>query len=170
METSVAPGSGPRHFAFHPRGAFLYAVEELSSEITVFRWDEREGIPREIQTVSTLPEGFNGENLAADVHPTVDGRFLYCSNRGHNSIACFGVSADTGRLESLGHTPCGGSWPRNFALDPNGRFLFVANSRSDSIVRFQVNAESGALSPAGEPLHVGEPMCIKFSPLPAMQG
>jgi len=165
LEFHVRAGSGPRHFAFHAGTSSLYVVEELSSELTALRWDGERGTCSRLMTVSTLPGGFDGVNLAADIHIHSSGRFLYCSNRGSDTIARFGISGTTGELSLLGHTPCGGSWPRNFAIDPAGAFLHVANSRSDSIARFRIDPEAGDLASAGAPVPVGEPMCITFARL-----
>jgi len=164
-ETAVAQGSGPRHFAFSADGRFLYAVEELSSQISFFSWDRARGSLRELQTIDTLPASFRGENLAADIHIHPSGDFLYCSNRGHDSIALFGIDKVSGMLVLKGHFPCGGSWPRNFAIDPSGNFLFAANQKSDSITRFRIDSESGKLFPEGPSLAVGEPTFIAFSDL-----
>jgi 6-phosphogluconolactonase len=163
QELHVAPGSGPRHFAFHPNGGFVYVVEELSSEITAFQWEGETGSLRGIGTVSTLPDLFRGENLAADVHIHPNGHFLYCSNRGHDSIAHYELSTDSGELRLLGHTHCGGLWPRNFAIDPAGSFLFVTNSKSDSIARFLIDPSTGNLNLIDSTTKIGEPMCIVFS-------
>jgi len=161
-EFRVKPGSGPRHFAFRGAGSgtTLYVVEELSSELSVLRWDRSSGDMALAQTVSTLPDGFTGTNLAADVHIHPSGEWLYCSNRGHDSIARFRILAD-GALAPAGHSPCGGSWPRNFAVDPSGLFLFVANSRSNRIARFGVGTD-GELSPIDPPIPFGEPTFIDF--------
>jgi 6-phosphogluconolactonase len=162
---SVTPGSGPRHFAHHAGTTCLYVVEELSSELTALRWNRDRGTLDHVMTVSTLAGGFHGSNLASDVHLHPNGRYLYCSNRGADTIARFGVAEGSESLTPLGQTPCGGAWPRNFAIDPAGRYMHVANSRSDSIAQFRIDAGSGALEPIGPPVPVGEPMCIKFAKL-----
>jgi len=159
----VAPGSGPRHFACHAGTSCLYVVEELSSELTAFRWDGDRGTLDRMMTVSTLPDGSYGQNLAADVHMHPNGRYLYCSNRGADTIARFGIAAGSGSLTPLGQTPCGGAWPRNFAIDPAGRYMHVANSKSDSIARFRIDDRTGELEQIGSPVPVGEPMCVKFA-------
>ncbi|HUW40282.1 MAG TPA: lactonase family protein [Rectinemataceae bacterium] len=160
--TELPPGSGPRHFAFHPGGRFLYLVEELSNHITVFAWEGETGSLAEIQTVPTLPESFRGENTAADIHISPDGRFLYCSNRGHDSIVGFEIDAAAGLLSRPRHTASGGSHPRNFAIDPRGRYLLVANAKSDGIAHFRIEPVTGALLPTGIVTELGEPMCIVF--------
>lgn len=159
----VAPGSGPRHFAFHPSGRFAYVINELASTITAFRWDGQQGILTEIQTVSTLPKDFSGENYTAEVVVHPNGRFLYGSNRGHDSIAAFAIDGE-GKLSLLSLTPTQGSFPRNFALDPTGRWLFAANQRSDNVVLFRVDPKSGKLEPAGRTLQIGAPACVRFAP------
>lgn len=159
----VAPGSGPRHFAFHPSGRYAYVINELASTITAFRWDGRRGLLTEIQTVSTLPKDFSGENYTAEVVVHPNGRFLYGSNRGHDSIAAFAIDRE-GKLSLLSLTPTQGSFPRNFALDPTGRWLFAANQRSDNVVLFRVDPKSGKLEPAGRTLQIGEPACVRFAP------
>ncbi|MCS7315031.1 MAG: lactonase family protein [Bryobacterales bacterium] len=159
----VAPGSGPRHLAFHPSGRLAYVINELASTITAFSWDGRRGLLTEIQTVSTLPEGFSGENYTAEVVVHPNGRFLYGSNRGHDSIAAFAIAAD-GKLSPIGWTPTQGSFPRNFALDPTGRWLFAANQRSDSVVLFRVDTKTGKLEPTGRTLRIAAPVCVRFAP------
>ncbi len=159
----VAPGSGPRHFAFHPSGRFAYVINELASTITAFRWDGARGTLSEIQTVSTLPQDFSGENYTAEVVVHPNGRFLYGSNRGHDSIAAFAIDGE-GKLSLIGLTSTEGSFPRNFALDPTGRWLFAANQRSDTVVLFRVDPKSGKLGSAGRTLRIGSPVCVRFVP------
>lgn len=158
----VAPGAGPRHLAFHPNGQLLYAINELNSTITSFSYDRADGHLQALQTISTLPMDFQGDNYCADIHLTPDGRFLYGSNRGHNSIAVFSVDPGTGGLESLGHYPSGGDFPRNFAIDPSGKVLYVANQNSDNIVYLKIG-EDGKLQKIGE-LHIPTPVCLQFRP------
>ncbi len=148
---------------FSPDGTHVYVVEELSSELTVFDWNSEQGVLTELQTISTLPPNCHSENLAADVHILSPGKFLYCSNRGDNSIACFRIDSTLGYLDLVSHTPFGGSWPRNFAIDPKESSLFVANSKSNSIARFKIDPVSGILFFFGNPLYIVEPMCIKFA-------
>jgi len=157
----VAPGAGPRHFAFHPSGRFAYVINELASTVTAFRWDARRGVLSEIQTISTLPKEFSGENYTAEVVVHPDGRFLYGSNRGHDSIAVFSIDRQ-GKLTFVETTPTQGSFPRNFALDPTGRWLLAANQRSDNVVLFRVDPKTGRLSPANRTIRVGSPVCVRF--------
>lgn len=158
----LRPGAGPRHITLGRAGRHAYVLNELNSTVTAFA-RERTGALRELNTYSLLPSGFEGENTGADIHVTPDGRFLYCSNRGHDSIAAFRVDSRTGALTALGHTPTGGKTPRNFAVDPTGRFLLVANQRSDSVVTFRVDASTGALAPTGRAAEIPSPVCLKLT-------
>src|SRR5690606_24838506 len=135
---SVAPGAGPRHFAFHPNGKLAYVINELNSTVTAFEYDGKAGRLKEIQTLSTLPEGFSGNNSPAEgvVHPS--GRYVYGSNRGHDSIAIYHVG-DDGRLELLAHESTGGKTPRNFAIDPSGQFLIAANQGTNNVLVFKID-------------------------------
>lgn len=160
----VAPGAGPRHLTFHPNGQLVYVINELNSTITTFSFDRADGHLEALQTVPTLPMSFTGENTCADIHLTPDGRFLYGSNRGHNSLALFTIDPGTGFLEPIGHQPAGGEVPRNFAIDPHGRFLYVANQNSDNIVQFKIDATNGSLTKVDE-LHIPTPVCIQFAPV-----
>lgn len=159
---SLAPGSGPRHFTFHPNGRFAYVINELLSTVTAFRHNVETGALTEIQTIGTLPAGFDGENTTAEVRVHPSGKFLYGSNRGHDSIACFRIDEATGKLTALGHTPSGGESPRNFAPDPSGRFLLAAHQKTDNVVAFRIDQESGLLEPTGSELTVGTPVCVVF--------
>ncbi len=159
---AVAPGSGPRHFAFHPDGARGYVVNELSNTITVFDWDAASGALSEKQTISTLPEGFAGESTSAEIVAHPNGRFLYASNRGHDSVAIFSIDAETGKLAAIGHESSGGATPRNFALAPGGRWMLVANQASDTVIVFAVDPERGTLRRHGEPVAVPNPTCVRF--------
>ena len=159
------PGSGPRHFAFHPNRKFAYAVCEMGSEIVGFSYDARNGHLRRLQTVSTLPAGFHGDNTCAEIAIEPGGRFLYASNRGNDSIAVFAVDPNSGTLDLIQHVPSGGRTPRNFAIHPAGNYLLAANQDSDSIVTFKLDPHSGKLSPHGQPLSVPSPVSIVFLPL-----
>jgi 6-phosphogluconolactonase len=163
---SVPAGSGPRHMAFHPHGYFLYVVTECGSTILVFAIDGAFSQPQHVQTISTLPDDFTGFSAAADIHflPHADGRFLYASNRGHDSIATFAVNPQNGRLTLLGHVPTQGKGPRNFAIDPAGNYLLAANQDTDSVVVFRINRETGALSPTGESYSIPSPVCLHLAP------
>jgi 6-phosphogluconolactonase len=156
------PGAGPRHLDFHPNGRYVYVINELDSTLTVFTYDAERGVLEEIQTISTLPEDFAGQNTCADVHVHPAGRFVYGSNRGHDSIAIFRVDEGTGRLDAVGHVPTQGQTPRNFAIDPSGTFLYAANQQSDTIVAFRIDQGMGQLAPTGHVLSIPTPVCVKF--------
>jgi 6-phosphogluconolactonase len=161
-ETALDPGSGPRHLAWHPSGRYLYALNELRSTIAVFRYDAARGSLAAIQTVTTLPAGFTGPNTAAEVIVDGNGRFLYSSNRGHDSLAVFTVDERTGKLTPAGHIPTGGRTPRHFAIDRSGRWLLVANQDSDSIAVFHLDPATGRPSLSGR-LRVPKPVCVLFA-------
>jgi len=158
----IEPGSGPRHFSFHPNGRHAYVVNELASTITALEYDADAGAFTTLQTVSTLDAGFDGENTTAEilVHPS--GKYVYASNRGHNSIAAFTVDADSGRLTALQRPSTLGDWPRNFRIAPGGRFLLVANQNSDQVVVFALDVATGRLTPTGGAAEVPAPMCLRF--------
>ena len=160
---AVEPGSGPRHFALHPSGRFAYGLNELSSTVTVFAFDSEAGTLSVQETVSTLPEGFEGENYTAEIHVHPSGKFLYASNRGHHSIAVFEIDSESGRIESRGQVSTRGEWPRNFAFDPSGRFLLAANQNSDNISVFRIDQGSGSLEPTGADLPIDAPVCLLFA-------
>ena len=158
------PGAGPRHFAFHQSGKFAFLINELDSTISSLAYDAKRGTLKEIQTVSTLPADFTGENTCADVHVSPNGEFLYGSNRGHDSIAAFRINTETGRLELIEHFSTGGKTPRNFAIAPNGKFLLAANQNSDSVIVFRLDEKSGKLSPTKYKAEISKPVCLKMIP------
>ena len=160
---SVTSGAGPRHMSFHPSGRFAYVLNELHATVTTYALDPRNGKLRELETVNTLPAVFKEPNTSADIHVAPGGKFLYCSNRGHDSIAAFRIDPDTGHLTLLGHTPTGGKTPRNFAIDPTGAFLLAANQKSDSVVTFRIEPQTGALRPTGHSAVVPTPVCLKLT-------
>ncbi|CAI6083610.1 lactonase family protein [Cohnella sp. JJ-181] len=162
-ETDVAPGSGPRHFAFHPNLPFGYGINELNSTITVYAYDADDGKLEVVQTVSTLPDDFEGDNACADIHLSPDGRFLYGSNRGHDSLAVYGVGQESGLLAPVEYAPTLGGHPRNFAVSPDGRFVLVANRDGHHIVTFGRDADTGKLLPTGSELRVSKPVCVRFA-------
>lgn len=164
LGAKLAPGAGPRHLAFHPTKPLVYVINELGSTITTFAWDGAAGTLHELQTVSTLPKGYAEQTTCADIHVTPDGKFVYGSNRGHDSIASFAIDEESGTLTPLGHTPTGGRTPRNFAIDPSGQFLFVANQNTDTIVTFRLDGATGALTATGQVTAVPSPVCLKFAP------
>lgn len=159
---ATRPGAGPRHLAFHPNGRLACLINELDSTLVSCAWDARQGEFREIQTVPTLPESFKGTNYCADVHFHPNGRFVYGSNRGHDSLAIWRIDPQSGRLELVGHESTGGRNPRNFVIDPTGRWLLVANQASDSVIVFRIDPVTGRLTRKGEPLQLSLPVCLKF--------
>ena len=156
------PGAGPRHFVLHPSGKFAYVVAEMHSSVTAFSNDAKTGTLKPLQTLSTLPKGFSGENDDAEIQMHPSGKFLYASNRGHDSVAVFAIDPKKGTLTSIEDTPTQGKIPRSFEIDPTGRFLFAANQKSDNIVVFRIDAKTGHLTPAGQVLEVASPVCVKF--------
>jgi 6-phosphogluconolactonase len=164
---STAPGSGPRHLALHPGGRFLYANNETNSTVTAFLRQGDGGTLKEIHTVSTLPPDFRGTNSTAEIQIDRGGKFLYVSNRGHDSIAVFAVDSATGMLTSVEHVSTQGKTPRNFSLDPTGSYLFAANENSGNVVLFRVDAGNGRLTPTGQVLDVPSPSCVIFLKLAA---
>lgn len=162
---TVAPGSGPRHFAFHPGGKFAYVINELASTVTAFAYEAAKGGLKEMQTISTLPAGFQGNNSTAEVVVHPSGRFLYGSNRGHDSIALFRIDPRKGTLAMVEQTPSGGKVPRNFNIDPSGGWLLAANQGTNNIALFRIDAKTGRLSATGTVLEAGAPVCVRFVPL-----
>jgi 6-phosphogluconolactonase len=163
--TTVAPGSGPRHLAFHPNGKWAYVAEELKSSVTVFAWDAAKGTLQEQQTIPMLPEGVDGaaiKNSAADIHVHPNGQFLYASNRGHDSIVIYAIDQQSGKLTLVGHESTQGKTPRNFGIDPTGAYLLAANQQSDSVVAFKIDKTSGKLTPTGATAHIAAPVCVRF--------
>jgi|SRR5450631_44038 6-phosphogluconolactonase len=157
-------GAGPRHLTFHPNGKFAYVVNELQSTITTFSYEASAGALHKLQTVTTLPKAFSGSNDTAEIHVHPGGKFLFASNRGHDSIAVFAIDGHTGALTLVDHFPTQGKTPRNFEIDPTGNLLFVANQDSNTIVVFRIDPNSGRLTPTGRTLHVPSPVCLKFMP------
>jgi 6-phosphogluconolactonase len=158
---TLQPGTGPRHVAFSEDGNFMYVVGEMASAVSVFT-NENQATFRAIQTIPMLPAGFSGRNDAAEIEIHPSGKFLYASNRGHDSILVFAVDATKGTLKQVDDVPTGGKEPRHFAIDPTGRFLLAENQLSDSIVEFRVDPATGKLTPTGEALSVPSPVCIAF--------
>jgi 6-phosphogluconolactonase len=161
---ALPPGGGPRHLIFHPNGQFLYVVTEYASTIALFHYDGQQGQLHQRQTVSTLPDDFTGFSTGADIRITPDGRFLYASNRGHDSLAIFAVHEESGQLTLVGYESTQGKTPRNFTLDPAGQFLLVANQDSDAVVVFHIDQENGKLTPTGESYSIPSPACLQFAP------
>jgi 6-phosphogluconolactonase len=155
-------GAGPRHFALHPSGKFAYVVSEMASTVTAFSVDLKAGLLHRSQTISTLPDDFKGENDDAEVEVHPSGKFLYASNRGHDSIAVFAIDPAKGTLTVVEHASTQGKTPRNFAIDPTGTLLFAENQQSNNIVIFRIDEKTGKLTPTGKVLEVGQPVCVKF--------
>ncbi len=160
--TAVAPGAGPRHFTFHPNGRSAYVINELDNTVTAFSYDAKSGRLTQIQTLSTLPEEFKGQNTTAEVKVHPSGTFLYGSNRGHDSLAMYRINRDTGRLALIGHQSTGGKEPRNFNIDPTGRFLIAANQSSDNMLVFKIDLGTGRLTQIQEVKDIGAPVCVQF--------
>ncbi|QDU07796.1 lactonase family protein [Gimesia aquarii] len=153
------PGAGPRHLTFHPNGKHLYVINELKNSISEFDYDPKTGTLIERQTISTVPEDFEGTSHTADLKITPDGRFLYGTNRGHDSIAAYRID-DQGQLTLLGIEPSLGKGPQNLAITADGKFLLCANMPGNNVVVFRIGKETGGLTPVGEPVSVPSPSCI----------
>lgn len=157
---TVKPGSGPRHFTFHPNGKYGYLVEELTSAVAVFSRDPKTGALTLIDdNVKTLPTDFSGPNTSADIHIDPSGKFLYQSNRGANTLAIFTIGSN-GKLTKVGDQPTEGKTPRNFLIDPRGDFVFVANQDSDNITIFKRDQKTGKLTYTGQSVKVPAPVCV----------
>jgi 6-phosphogluconolactonase len=162
----VAPVTGPRHLAFHPNGKLVYVVDEISCAVTAFNYDPDHGTLAEFQTITTLPEGFQGSKSTAEIAVHPSGKFLYASNRGvANSIASFKIDPETGKLTPIGHTSTLGQAPRHFAIDPTGTWLVAANQDTNNVVVFRIDAQTGELTPTGINIEVPTPVCIMFLPI-----
>ena len=163
---AVRPGSGPRHVKFHPNGRWVYLINEMGCTVTAFNWDSARGALTEFQTISTLPANFTGTNTCAEVLVRPDGRFLYGSNRGHDSLAVFAIDRDNGRLTPVEHVSTQGKMPRNFTFDPTGKWIICTNHDSDNAVVFRVDEVTGRLTQTGQPVPVPFPFCVRFLPVP----
>ena len=158
------PGAGPRHLTFHPNGRIAFLICELNSTMTDLAYNTNQGTFTEIQTLSTLPPDSTGDSFCADVHVSPDGKFLYGSNRGHDSIAVFSINSATGQLAPVQHISTQGKWPRNFAIDPSGSILLVANERSNDIFTYKIDTATGRLTPTGFSAQVSKPVCLQVVP------
>ncbi|MFT5087084.1 MAG: 6-phosphogluconolactonase [Candidatus Latescibacterota bacterium] len=156
----TAAGAGPRHLAFHPGGQHIFAINEHNSTLSAYTYDR--GELSEVQTLSTLPNSYTGRNYCAAVRLSADGRFVYGSNRGHDSIAAFSFDADKNQLQPSGHIASGGTNPRDIRIDPSGSFLLAANMRSGHISSFHIEQETGQLKPSGYAIEMPQPMSIAF--------
>ncbi len=158
----VKPGAGPRHFTFGADGKHAYVINELDGTVTAFTYEPVSGTLTEIQTVTTLPDGFEGSSSCAEVRVHPSGRFLYGSNRGHDSIAVYRIDPAKGTLTFVEHERADIKTPRNFNIDPTGKFCLVANQGGNSVVVFRIDQKTGALEPTGNKISVGRPVCIRF--------
>lgn len=158
----VKAGSGPRHITFHPNGKIAYLLTELASEVLVLDYDATQGSFTEKQSIRAIPEDFTETNDAGAIHMSSDGKFLYTSNRGHNSIAVFSVNEETYELAFVEHTPTGGEWPRDFMIDPSEAYLVVANQHTGNLVLFSRDQETGKLAQLDSEVAVPEAVCVKF--------
>ena len=156
----LPPGTGPRHLAFHPHLPFAYVISELQSTVTVLRYEEQQSTFEASQIISTLPDDFTGQNLGAEIKIAPSGRFVYASNRGHDSLVIYAADQETGHLSVVGHESTQGVGPRDFAIDPSGALLLVANQDTDTVVTFWINQDSGTLRPTGHVAAVPTPVCL----------
>ncbi len=159
------PGSGPRHLAFHPSGKFAYVINELLSTVTAFSYDAEKGALAPIQTITALPAGFSGTSWTAEVEVSPDGRFVYGSNRGDDSLAVFAVDPSSGRLTAKGHAPVGGKYPRHFTIDPTGGFILAAHQNSGTIAVLRLDRTTGLPALTGATVKLDKPVCLL--PVPA---
>lgn len=155
------PGSGPRHLVFHPNGNFAYILTELTAEVIVLEYNPEEGF-NELQYTPSLPEGFTGDNLGSAIRITPDGKYLYASNRGHDSIAVFKTDSTTGKIQLIEHVTASIKEPRDFNIDPTGSFLIAANQNANNLVSFKIDKETGKLSATGSSINVYSPVCVQF--------
>jgi 6-phosphogluconolactonase len=158
----TAPGAGPRHLIFHPNGRFAYLINELDSTITVYYYHNKDGELEEIENKSAVPGDFHGNNQCAEIKISQDGKYLYGSNRGHDSLVVFSIDQATGMLTMIQDIASGGNWPRHFNIDPTGEFLIVANERSNNLITFKIDKETGKLHPTGKTLEIKEPVFVLF--------
>ncbi|MES3019280.1 MAG: lactonase family protein [Bacteroidota bacterium] len=158
--STSTPGSGPRHFAIHPNGNFAYSAEEISSTVASFRIEKKTGALSALERVNMPPESFKERNSAADIHFSPDGKYLYASNRGHESLVIFKVEPDNGKLSLVGHEGTGGKHPRNFMIDKKGEYALTANQNTDNIVIFRRDKQSGKLKPTGDQVTVPAVICL----------
>jgi len=162
---NIKPGSGPRHVKFHPNGHWVYVISEIASTITAFNWDSANGTLAEFQSVSALPADFKGTSTCAEIMVHPNGKFLYASNRGDDSLAVFAVNPTTGELTLVEHVPSGGKTPRNFAFDPTGKWIICSNHDSNNAFVFRVDEITGKLKQFGGPVSVPYPFCERFLPV-----
>jgi 6-phosphogluconolactonase len=160
--TKVAGGQGPRHLAFHPNGKWVYAIAEIANEVMAFGWDAQNGTLTQFQSVKTLAPDFTGPSTAAEIAVRADGKFLYATNRGEDSIVVYAIDAKSGELTLKQRTPSRGKVPRYFTLDPAGKWLIVSNQEGSNVAVFSVDKATGELAPIGEPVPLAKPMAVVF--------
>jgi 6-phosphogluconolactonase len=160
----MTPGSGPRHLAYHPNGRWIYAVQELANEVVAFNWDSGKGTLTQFQAVKTLADTFKDPSTAAEIAVRADGKFLYVTNRGEDSVVVYAIDAKSGELTFMQRVPSGGKVPRYFSFDPSNQWLLVANQEGGNVVVFQVDAKTGELSQKGQPVVLPKPMGVVFAP------
>jgi len=159
---ALKPGSGPRHIAFTHDGRYVYVINELANTVTAFAYDSSSAVLSEIQTIITIPETYSNETYASEIKIHPSGNYLYGANRGHDSIAAFGINRHTGMLTLIEIYPCGGRWPRHFSIDPTGQWLLVANERSDTIAVFGIDIGNGKLTGMDSGISLPSPVCLQF--------
>lgn len=158
----LPPGSGPRHFAFHPSGKLCFTVNEIASTVSSFQYNAETGEMTLVGTVSTLPDDFTGNNSTAEIRVHPSGRYLYASNRGHHSLALFAIDETTGAVERKANFSTHGETPRCFAIAPGGRYILAANQGTSNVVVFQVNESTGEITGTGRTISVGMPVCVDY--------
>ncbi|CAH0344006.1 lactonase family protein [Bacillus sp. CECT 9360] len=158
----VEAGSGPRHLVFHPNGKYAYIMTELSNEVIGLTYNSEDGSFTEFQYISTIPEDFTENTQGSAIHISLDGKFVYAGNRGHDSIALFSVNEKTGELSFVEHTSTEGNWPRDFVLDPSGKFVVASNQESHNLVLYSRDEATGKLTLLQSDVHVPYPVCVKF--------
>lgn len=161
---AAAPGAGPRQMAFHPDGKYAYVINELNSTMTALAYDDNNGTFAEVQTLPTIPADYGKDNFPGAVRVSPDGKFLYGSNRGHNSIVVYRIDENTGKMTYVENVPTGGDWPRDMAIDLTGNVLLVANERSNSITSFKIDKATGKLTATGHEAQVSKPVCVQVVP------
>lgn len=162
---AVPPGTGPRHFAFSPNGKFAYVIEEMGSSLTAFSYDAAGGVLHPLETISTIPGDYKGHNDCAELYVHPSGRYLYGSNRGHDSVAVFTLDPAKGTPTPIQYVSTEGKTPRSFGIDPTGSYLIAANQESDSLVVFKIDPDTGRLTPTGQKVNVATPICVMFEPV-----
>ncbi|MCM3239188.1 lactonase family protein [Heyndrickxia oleronia] len=159
---SLKPGCGPRHLTFHPNGNYAYLMTEMSSEVVALQYNNKDGSFQILQYISTLPSDFTENSQGSAIHISSDGHFVYAANRGHDSIAVYGVNQETGELTFIEHTLTEGNWPRDFVLDPTENFLIASNQNSSNLVLFKRDSATGKLTLLQSDIKVPDPVCVKF--------